>query len=208
MPVLTIAAWIAVLVAFGGTGTGAVKFLFWAYDERHKRKPHQGFSAPNKTLQLVAEPRGRCWWRMGQRGDDPTMQIVGAMLATNVSPVPVLVTRAELRHGLLGRKRISGTVMVSRPTREDIYGAFDIQPDEKRELTFDFRVYPPVRDCWESFTPHSVTFIDQFGNKHAVKRIAFLAHSSSISVRPKEPQEFQYEMRYFQAKPFYWKPSH
>jgi hypothetical protein len=207
MPVLTIASWIAVLVAFAGIGIGVAMLLLWAYDQLHKRKPHQGFSAPKKTLQLVAEPRERCWWRMGQGGDDPTMQIVGTMLATNISPVPVRVTRADLRFGFFGRKLISGTVMASRPTREDMVGDFDIRPDEKRELTFDFRLFPPVRDCWESFTPHSVTLIDQFGNKHAIKRIAFLAHSASISVRAKEPQEFQYEMRYFQPKPFYWKLS-
>src|ERR1700675_1293180 len=130
MPVLTIAAWIAVLVAFGGTGTGAVMFLFWAYDERHKRKPHQGFSAPDKTLQIVAKPREEYWWRLGKRRGDPTMQIVGTIVATNVSSVPVRVTHAELRHGMLGRKRISGTAMVSGSMPEKIYGAFDIQPDE------------------------------------------------------------------------------
>jgi hypothetical protein len=194
MPVLTIAAWIAVLVAFVGAGTGAVMFLFWAYDQRHKRKPHQGFSAPDKTLQIVAKPREEYWWRLGKRSGDPTMQIVGTIVATNVSPVPVRVTHAELRHGLYGRKRISGTAMVSGLMPEKIYGAFDIQPDESRDLTFDFWVYPPVRDSWESFTPHSLAFIDQFGNKHTVKRITFQARLSSASASPDKWRVFLYEL--------------
>ena len=194
MPALTIAAWIAVLVAFVGISTGAVMFLFWAYDQRHKRKPHQGFSAPDKTLQIVAKPREEYWWRLGKRSGDPTMQIVGTIVATNVSPVPVRVTHAELRHGLYGRKRISGTAMVSGLMPEKIYGAFDIQPDESRDLTFDFWVYPPVRDSWESFTPYSLAFIDQFGNKHALKRITFQARLSSASASPDKWRVFLYEL--------------
>lgn len=191
MPEFAIVAWIAGL---GAGGLATVKFLFRAYDEWHKRKPHQGFLAPKRTLNLGAKPREQCWWRVGKRREGPTMHVVGTMRATNVSPVPARVTQAELRYGFLGRKRISGTVMVSGSMPENIYGAFDIEPDETRDLIFDFWVYPPVRDSFESFTPHSVAFIDQFGNKHTAKRVTFLAHASSASVRPNETKVFLYEL--------------
>ena len=194
MPALTIAAWIVVLLAAGGIGASAVNLLFRAYDEWRKRKPHQGFSAPKKTLQLAAKPQGRCWWRMGKRGDDPTMHILGTIVATNVSPVPVRVTRADLRYGFLGRKRVSGTAMVSASKPENIYGAFDIPPNETRDLTFDFWLYPTVRDSWETFTPHALAFIDQFGNKHTAKRITFLPRSYFTSVCPDAWRVFLYEL--------------
>jgi hypothetical protein len=194
MPALSIAAWIAVLAAAGAVGACAVNFMFWAYDEWHKRKPHQGFLAPKKTLNLAPKPREECWWRIGKRREGPTMHIAGTMGATNISPVPIRVAQAELRYGFLGRKRISGTVMASGSMGENIYGAFDIQPNERRDLTFEFWVYPPVRDSWETFTPHSLTFIDQFGNKHSVKRITFLAHLFDASVRLNAPKVFLYEL--------------
>ena len=84
--------------------------------------------------------------------------------------------------------------MVSGSMPEMIYGAFDIPPDESWDLTFDFWVYPPVRDSWETFTPHFVAFVDQFGNKHTAKRITFLTRSSSASVRLNEPKVFLYEL--------------
>jgi hypothetical protein len=71
----TIATWTRVLVAGGGVIAGAVKFLFWVVDEIQKRRTHEGFSAPQKTLQLSSKPEGNCWWAMGKMGDDPTMQI-------------------------------------------------------------------------------------------------------------------------------------
>jgi len=191
MPALSILAWMAVLAA---AVLGAVKFFFWVYDQWHMRKPHQGFLAPKQTLKLAAKTRERCWWRIGKRREGPTMHVVGTMRATNVSAVPARVTQAELRYGFLGRKRVSGTVMVSGSMPENIYGAFDIEPEETRELTFDFWVYPPVRDSFESFTPLSVAFIDQFGNKHTAKRVTFLARSSSASVQRNEPKVFLYEL--------------
>src|SRR5688572_27478370 len=128
MPAFSTAAWVAVLIAAAGTGAVAVKFFFRAYDEWLKRKAHQGFLAPMKTLDLAAKSKGQCWWRIGKRREGPTMHIVGTMLATNVSPVAARVTQAELRYAFLGRKRISGTVMVSGSMAENIYGAFDIEP--------------------------------------------------------------------------------
>ena len=68
----TIATWIVVISAAGGAVVGAVKFLFWAFDEWQKRKKHEGFAAPSKTLQLAAKMEGSCRWDMGKNGDEPS----------------------------------------------------------------------------------------------------------------------------------------
>lgn len=190
----TIGAWIGVLVAAGAVIGGVVKFLFWVYDEWQKRRVHQGFSAPKKTLQLAPKREGSCWWHMGKKGDEPTMQIVGRMFATNIASVPVRIPQVELRYGFLGRKRTSGMTMVSRGLHENMYGMYDIPPGDTRDLSFDFWVYPPVSEPIDPFTAHSVAFIDQFGNRHKVKRVRFKSTAPENPPTPKEPEEFPYEI--------------
>jgi hypothetical protein len=188
----TIAAWLGITVTAGGVIAGFVKFLFWAYDEIQKRKKHDGFSVPIETLRLAAKPEGNCWWSMGKKGDEPTMQIVGRMFATNISSVPVRLPQIELRYGFLGRKRESGMVMVSRGLHENMYGMYDIPPGETRDASFDFWVYPPVAKPDEHFTAHSIVFLDQFGNRHKVKRVQFRSMVADHPPKPKEPEEFPY----------------
>jgi len=188
----TIAAWLGIIVTAGGVIAGAIKFVFWAYDEIQKRKKHDGFAVPPETLRLAAKPEGNCWWSMGKKGDEPTMQIVGRMYATNVSSVPVRLTQIELRYGFLGRKRESGMVMVSRGLHENMYGMYDIPPGETRDASFDFWIYPPVVKPDEHFTVHSISFIDQFGNRHPVKRLQFRSMAADHPPKPKEPEEFPY----------------
>lgn len=190
----TVAAWIGVVVTAGGVIAGAVKFFFWIIDEWQKRKTHQGFSAPKRTLQLAIKPEGNCWWGMGKQGDDPTMQIVGSMFVTNIASVPVRIPQVELRYGFLGRKRVSGMGMVSRAAHENMYGMYDIPPNETRDLSFDFWVYPPVLEPSKPFTAQSVVFFDQFGNEHKVRRVVFRVLHPAASVLPKEPEEFPYEI--------------
>lgn len=189
---VTLGLWIGVLVALGGAVAGAIKFVFWAFDEWQKRKNQKGFFVPAKTLQLATLPGGSCWWHMGKKGDEPTMQVVGRMLVTNIASVPVRITGAELRHGFLGRKRVAGMTMVSRQLHENMYGMYDIEPNETRHISFDFWVYPPVISPPKSFDPHTILFFDQFGNRHAVRRVQFMSDAPRNPVPEKEPEEFIY----------------
>lgn len=189
---VTIGAWIGVLVALGGAIAGTVKFLFWVFDEWQKRKKREGFVVPTTTLQLTELPEGNCWWHMGKKGDEPVMQVVGRMLVTNIASVPVRIPRAELRYGFFGRKRVSGMVMVSRQLHENMYGMYDIAPNETRNLSFDFWVYPPVASPTEAFIPRRVKFFDQFGNCHSVKRLVFRSDAPKKDATPKEPEEYLY----------------
>jgi hypothetical protein len=189
---VTVGTWIGVLVAIGGVIAGTVRFLFWAFDEWQKRKKSEGFVVPTVTLQLTELPEGNCWWHMGKKGDEPVMQVVGSMLVTNIATIPVRITRAELRYGFFGRKRVVGMVMVSRQLRENIYGMYDIASHETRKLEFDFWVYPPVASLTEAFIPYQVKFFDQFGNSHSVKHLAFRSDAPKNDTAPKEPEEHLY----------------
>jgi hypothetical protein len=75
-----------------------------------------------------------------------------------------------------------------------MYGMYDIPPGETRNASFDFWVYPPVVKPIEPFIAHSVVFTDQFGNRHKVKRIRFRSTAADTLPRPKEPEEFPYEI--------------
>jgi hypothetical protein len=190
----TIGSWVGALVVAGGAFAGVVKFLFWVFDEVKKRRTHDGFAAPKSSLRLAAKSEGSCWWHMGRMGDDPTMQVVGRMFVTNIASVPVRIPQAELRYGFLGRKRVSGMVRVSRGLDENMYGMYDIAPNETRNLSCDFWVYPPVVEPSEPFTAHSVQFFDQFGNAHKVKRLRFASTHVDPAGLHKEPEEFPYEI--------------
>lgn len=188
----TIGTWIGVLIAAGGVIAGSIKFAFWVFDEWMKRKTHAGFSMPHDTLRLAAKMQGSCWWHMGKRGDDPTMQVVGSVFATNVSNVPVRLPQIELRYGFFGRHRVSGMVMVANDERQRMYGMHDIPPGETRDVTFDFWVFPPVAKSEADFIVHSVTIIDQFGNRHMMKRVQFSSDAANAPIIPNEPEEFPY----------------
>ena len=190
----TIAAWLGIFITVATAIGGFIKFLFWAYDELQKRRKHEGFSAPTETLHLATKPENAYWWQMGKKGDEPTMQIVGSLFATNTVSVPVRIPQVELRYGFLGRKRAAGMVLVSRSWRENMYGMYDIPPSETRDVSFDFWVYPPVEKPKNAFAARAIVFIDQFGNRHKLKRVSFRSTAADHSPKPKEPEEFPYEI--------------
>jgi len=190
----TIGEWLGVLILAGVIFSGTIKFLFWVYDEWQKRKKHGGFTAPTKTFRLATMTEGSCWWHMGKKDNEPIMQVVGRMFITNIASVPARITQVELQYGFWGRKRISGIVMVSRQLHENMYGMYDIPPNETRNVSFDFWVYPPVANSTETFIAHAIIFIDQFGNRHTVKRIQFPSDKSKTPPPPKEPEEFPYSI--------------
>lgn len=189
-----IAAWLGILVTAGGALAGVVKFGFWVFDEWQKRKAHEGTHVPDETLQLAPMPEGHCWWAMGRRGDDPTMQIVGRMFVTNISSIKVRVPHAELRYGLLGRKSVSGLPSVNRGTDDNLHGMFDVPPGETRTMSFDFWIFPPVVEAKAAFIAHSIRFMDQFGNKHTVRQVRFRSMAADQRPKPKEPDEWAYEI--------------
>ncbi len=189
----TITTWLGVAVAIGGAIGASVKFAFWAYDEWMKRKAHPGFSLPKTTLRLATKMPGNCWWHMGRQGDDPIMQVVGSVFATNISPAPARSPQVQLRFGLFGRKRVAGMVLTADGEPRRMYGMHDIPPGETRDLTFDFWIFPPVVERGRKFVAHSVTVLDQYGNRHTLKRVEFKSQDID-QAKPDEPEERAYQI--------------
>jgi hypothetical protein len=174
--------------------SGIAKAFAWVFDRWRKPKRQGGVGIPHESLRIALKPEGNCWWHMGKKGDDPIMQIVGRMFATNITSVPVRIPQIELRYGFLGRHCLSGMVSVSRGLHDNMHGRHDIPPGETRNVSCDFWLEPPVVKASEPFTAHSVLFIDQFGNRHVVKRVRFRSTAADIRPLPKEPEEFPYEL--------------
>jgi len=186
-------AWIGKLASAMAVVTGLAKAFVWLKDRRRQKKADGAFAIPKKTLDIAKKVDGFYWWSMGRRGDEPTMQIVGSFLVSNISSIPVRITQTELRCGFLGRKCVNGVAMVPRSAKNDLYGLYDIPTSETRNCHLDFWLYPPVVDPPESFTAHSVTVIDQFGNRHSVKKVTFTP-SDKGKPTPKRPSERAYRI--------------
>lgn len=167
----TITLWTAALIGAGTVLAGVIRFLFYLYDEIRKRTSSSGKGFPRETLRIALQNEHAYWWHMGSTGGNPTMQIVGDFLVTNISALPVRIPQMELRYGLWGRKKVRGGIIVEGPNR--IYGMYDIAPNATRDSRADFWVFPPVRNANQTFTAHSIIFYDQFGNKHFLKKVRF-----------------------------------
>lgn len=166
---------IGYLVVIGGAIAGVIKFGFWVLDETQKRRQTaaQGYAIPPRTLTVTLQQQREYWWHMGSIGQDPTMQIVGEFLVTNVYSKPVRVVQIELRYGPFGSKGLIGDVSISRGLNSQYYDAFTIPPNDTRGASFHMWLYPPVAKVKQPFVPHSMRMTDHFGNKHKIKGVRF-----------------------------------
>jgi hypothetical protein len=158
------------MLAFRGFALSRMDF-----DEWSERKNPDRLSMPRNTLVLAMKLPSNYRWHMGKHGDDPTMQMVGSFFVTNGASVLVRISQVELRYGLFGRHRASGSVMDANDGSPGMDGMCDIPPDGTRDISFDFWIFPPAAQSRTDFTAHSVTVIDQFGNRRSTKRLRFHA---------------------------------
>lgn len=162
------------MLAFRGFALSRMDF-----DEWSERKNPDRLSMPRNTLVLAMKLPSNYRWHMGKHGDDPTMQMVGSFFVTNGAAVLVRISQVELRYGFFGRHRASGSVMDANDGTNDgsprMDGVCDIPPGGTRDISFDFWIFPPAAQPCTDFTAHSVTVIDQFGNRRSTKRLRFHA---------------------------------
>jgi hypothetical protein len=156
------------MLAFRGFALSRMDF-----DEWSERKNPDRLSVPRNTLVLAMKLPSNYCWRMGKHGDDPTMQIVGSFFVTNVAAVLVRISQVELRYGFFGRHRASGSVMDANDGSQRMDGMCELPPGGTRDVSFDFWIFPPEAEAGTDFTAHSVTVIDQFGNRRSAKGVRF-----------------------------------
>ncbi|MBF6987270.1 hypothetical protein [Cupriavidus sp. IK-TO18] len=138
------------------------------------KKPAQTGTIPIPKRTVIVQAGHRhapFWWHMGSMSGAPAMQIVAHLSATNVSQYDVLLVAAQLRHGRLLRKTVSGAAATQAHDRV-MYGRFSIPVRHISEVSCDFWIQPPCRVKTKPFRA-DIALIDQFGNKHWVKGVTF-----------------------------------
>jgi hypothetical protein len=164
-----------VVTVIGG-GWAVVKAFFFLRDELQKWKQRiaQGYVVPGETLRIARKNESFCWWHMGAMGSDPTMQVVAEFYVSNIYDKPVRIAQAELHYGFWGRKSTYGHATVpQRPDGGNYWGRYDIPPNESRDATIDFWVYPPIAKENTEFRASSISLFDQFGNRHRIRKVTF-----------------------------------
>jgi hypothetical protein len=176
---------VAALFVIGGAVSGFFRNgrLFWLNIwARLRSKAH----VPSETIRVVQNPNGS-WWASGAKVEDkPVLQVAFYGHITEVSGLPVRVVRSEIPKPLTAGARVSiGKGYDCR--RSQVLG-----PNESADLHADFFVDTPPPKAgtpWRS----SVVFVDQYGNRHTVKRCVFGAMVPGTPPPP-EPEEFAYQI--------------
>ena len=149
-----------------GKVTGFFGWLLIRY--RQWGEPSSGLiEIPKRTVILIPIARPNAlWWHMGAIGDKPAMQIVGDLNVTNISRYGIYLMAAKLR-----KPRATGFVMEGAHD-SNMYGNHMIVEGGVSDLRFHFFVQPPVCSEGQPFKT-DVAIIDQFGNEHWLKGVAF-----------------------------------
>lgn len=174
MPIDLEAAHLLILVVAGALGIAGTVFGWFSNAFRWMagkisalRSP--GPTVPRRTLILNPMPRGRpFWWHMGSAGDEPAMQIVAELKATNIHTGFVWIMGAKLR-----RPRAAGMVTV-RAANSSLHSTEHvIHSQSVTDLHVSFFVQPPVCAVGKPFKA-DFAVIDQFGNERWLRRAHFV----------------------------------
>jgi hypothetical protein len=141
---------------WGRTAVGSLRRWLTRYRPR----------VPRETVRILPQVHG-CRWNMGSVSGVPAMQINGRWYATNITGDPVL---------LLGARLVSPATeahfVIVRHSEGDIFGDFPILPRATTEVSTLFWVIPLRRREGEDFVSN-VLFLDQYGNRHKIKKVRF-----------------------------------
>lgn len=136
---------------------------------------------PRETVRILPQMRG-CWWSMGSVSGKPAMQVVGRWYVTNITGDPVLLLAAQLT-----KPPTDGHVLVKHP-EQNVFGRYPILPGATTEGSSDFWVIPPRRKEGEDFIS-DVLLIDQYSNRHRIKKVRF--HGPSVAEPQKEEPQVE-----------------
>lgn len=159
------------LVAILGTVFGWFGAAWrWFRSLSNSAPPAGVIVVPKKTLILLKPQRhDAAWWHMGSSDDQPAMQIVGHLKATNITDYSIFVLGVKLK-----KPPAFGHVMVAG--KSNVFSSdHGIPPSAIGDVSFDFWVMPPIYEKGKPFKSN-VALIDQFGNEHWIKNLEFPYH--------------------------------
>lgn len=139
----------------------------WNWIKNKIKKESPVFEIPKKTIIIVpkAHPNAT-WWHMGSTKGEPTMQICVDFTVTNITKYNILLTVAKMK-----KPKSLGHVTVKN-TESQYHGSYPIPPRATTEMSVDFWIIPPFKEKGENFTA-DISILDQFANKHWIKKVAF-----------------------------------
>lgn len=154
---------VAVLTVIG-TVTGFFKRT-WQALVAHVRDQSPYLPIPKKSIIILPDDE-QPWWHMGSLRGQPAMQVHGRFRATNITKYEVLLVAAKLRKpALLG-------MVLTKDVDSQYHGNYSIPPGHTTDLSVDFSAVPAVREEGEDFVA-DVAILDQFGNKHWIRKVLF-----------------------------------
>ncbi|MFA5554268.1 MAG: hypothetical protein WCZ89_03745 [Phycisphaerae bacterium] len=140
----------------------------WGWIKNKIKTESATYNIPKKTITILPKPHPNATsWHMGSSKDKPAMQIAGTFTVTNITKYNILLTVAKMKKP----KKILGAVMVS-DIDSQYHGNYYIPPGATTNLIFDFWIIPPFKKQGENFIA-DIEFLDQFGNKHLIKKVEF-----------------------------------
>ena len=137
-----------------------------------KRSGDTLIKVPPRTLTLVKEQGNSTWWHMGT-GADPSMHLVCAFTATNVTAgYNALVAETYLRQRLLGIiprnvQTWEAVAYVRHHQKNEYSSRYMIPANMISNVHCHFSIKPPMAKEGNDFIA-DVVVVDQFKNKHTV----------------------------------------
>lgn len=165
---IAIAIVLGVLAILGMLFGGIGKARRWASSFSNRKQFADLLEVPKETMVLLpVSSQSALWWHMGSLGEQPVMQIVGNLYATNISKHDVIVMGAKLR-----KPKAVGHTMAGAHNSNTYHQHHRIPQSGISDLHFEFYVQPPVSEKDEPLKA-DVAIIDQFGNEHWLNGLEF-----------------------------------
>lgn len=127
---------------------------------------------PSKTIVIVNDDSGyQNFWHIGSTGGNnpkPLLQIGCKFMVTNITDSPVALAQATWK-GIKGEAMT--TIVSVKDMRSAYWGAYDIPPRARTSVSIDFMIATKEMPAIDKAIKLNIGIIDQFGNKHWVKRV-------------------------------------
>ncbi|MDA0206915.1 MAG: hypothetical protein O3A53_03815 [Acidobacteria bacterium] len=143
-----------------------------------RKRPSKYFPrVPTETLRLVPLP-AKATWKPAAIEGRPAMHVSAEWRATNITDSSVQIVRAYVE-----QPSAEGLIVLCEQSEGKTWGVHEIAPHTTVEVSVDFWIDPPTKKPGKALKA-SVVFLDQFGNRHRTKRLAFTSSIPGAAASP------------------------
>ena len=135
---------------------------------------------------IIVRHQQQNWWHMGRTGDQkPSMQVVSYWYITNQTGRPVKILNAYIV-----KPEVFGHVM-TKDVNSQYHGSYPVPAHSTTDLHANFWINPPIRKVGKNLKL-DIVFVDQYGQKRAIKNVEFVSDKRKTST----PKSLQVEAIY------------